>query len=104
MEGLHVAMEDAVAMYVLCGITMRCKISLSDCDENNGPNIIWFLKCFYMIFCLRINLINSNLYGVGVDLSSVQDLVAFTGCMEASFPFLYSELPVRENIGRIKST
>ncbi|GJY25614.1 RNA-directed DNA polymerase, eukaryota, reverse transcriptase zinc-binding domain protein, partial [Tanacetum coccineum] len=77
MEGLHVAMEDAVEHGIFHDIRV-------------GPG-------------LRINLHKSKLYGVGVSLDEAKEFSSNTGCSAASLPFTYIGLPVGCNIRRISS-
>ncbi|KAL4573100.1 hypothetical protein LXL04_019893 [Taraxacum kok-saghyz] len=72
MEGLHVAMKDAMA------------------------------AGFFKPTCLSLNLAKSNLYGVGVGSQEVEVLARIVGCRADKFPFVYLGLPVGENMARVK--
>lgn len=62
---------------------------LGEWDELNIRNIIRILRCFHLILGLRINLIKSNLFGVGVNDHEVSTMAIFTGC---SFGYFFRSL------------
>lgn len=43
---------------------------------------------------------NSNIYGVGVGWSEIQDVVGLVGCNPRQLPFTYLGLPIALNMGR----
>lgn len=53
---------------------------LGEWDERNVRNLIQILTCFYMVYCLKINLSKCNLLGVGVAFDEVISLASFTRC------------------------
>lgn len=55
-----------------------------------------------MISGLRINLLKSNLHGVGVSGDEVATLAPFIGCHPNSFLFLYLGISVGESMVRVK--
>ncbi|GJR05549.1 RNA-directed DNA polymerase, eukaryota [Tanacetum coccineum] len=116
MEGLHIAMEDAIEHDIFRDIRVgpgEAHIShvfyaddamfMGEWDAKNGSNFITILNCFYLISGLRINLHKSKLYGVGVSLDEVKEFSSNTCCSVSSLPFTYLGLPVGCNIRRISS-
>lgn len=56
-----------------------------------------------MVSGLKLNMIKSQLFGVGVDFYVVQDVVAHSSCFASKLPFIYLGLPIGFNLGRIQS-
>lgn len=75
---------------------------LGDGNEQNIINLVKILRCFFMVSGLRINLIKSNLFGIGVSEEVVSNLAAFTGCSAGSFPFSYLGIPIGESMKCVK--
>lgn len=116
MEGLHVAMKDAVDH----GLFIGAKIGEEDFkffhlfyadnalfmgkwSEGNVLNLVNILNCFYLVSGLKVNLHKSNLFGIGVDMGEVDSLALHTGCRAASFPIIYFGLPIGRNMNQIAS-
>lgn len=55
-----------------------------------------------MISGLRINLLKSNLFGVGVSDHKVSSVATFTRCSLGSFLFSYLGIPIGESMVRVK--
>lgn len=70
-------------------------------EQSNGVNLICLLKCFEKASGLKINFKKSNLYGVGVLQSEVEDMARVLNCKPGKIPFIYLGLPVGGNMGRI---
>lgn len=109
MEGLHVAMEDAIASGLFRSLNVgSSNLSIShifyayvalfigEWDVRNIRNLIMILHCFYKVSSLRINLVKSSLMDVGVNQDEVTSLVAITRCVSSSLPFSYLGIPVGE--------
>lgn len=49
-------------------------ILMASRDQTNALNIVHILRCFFMASGLKINLLKSKLYGVGVTAGQVTSL------------------------------
>ncbi|GJY96181.1 hypothetical protein Tco_0512542 [Tanacetum coccineum] len=114
MEGLHVAIEDAINAGIYTGAKLHSLhvshllfaddvLLLGEWSSMNISNVVNILNCFYKVSGLKLNLHKSNLYGVGVDLTEVSNLALVTGCQAKCLPFSYLGLPVGSNMARINS-
>ncbi|XP_022003664.1 uncharacterized protein LOC110901123 [Helianthus annuus] len=74
---------------------------IGDWCKENVLNVVRILRCFYACSGLKINLGKSNIYGIGVGSSEVDDMSVEVGCKSDSFPFKYLGLSVRANMNRI---
>ncbi|GJS89195.1 RNA-directed DNA polymerase, eukaryota [Tanacetum coccineum] len=87
MEGLHVAMEDAIASNFFQGLKIgNDELSIShllyaddvlfmrEWSSTNIHNLLIILHYFYVSSGLKINLHKSNLYGIGVKRNEVQKM------------------------------
>nr|GEW90854.1 RNA-directed DNA polymerase, eukaryota [Tanacetum cinerariifolium] len=81
MEGLHVALEDAIAARLY-----RC-----------------LKECFHRVSGLKINYHKSNLFGVGVPFDEVSRAALITGCNSIQTPFSYLGLPIDCNMANVKN-
>nr|GEY85641.1 RNA-directed DNA polymerase, eukaryota [Tanacetum cinerariifolium] len=114
MEGLHVAMEDAMAVGLYNGFSIN-NLSLShlffaddaifigEWSSNNIKSLVAILDCFHKVSGLKINFQKSNLFEVWVSPDEVSSLAAITGCNPLVSPFIYLGLPIDCNMARIKS-
>ncbi|GJS64726.1 RNA-directed DNA polymerase, eukaryota, reverse transcriptase zinc-binding domain protein [Tanacetum coccineum] len=114
MEGLHVAMEDAMAASIYSGFCIN-NLSLShlffaddalfigDWSSNNIKCLVAILDCFHKVSGLKINYHKSKLFGVGVSPNEISALAATTGCSPLASSFNYLGLPVDCNMSRVKS-
>jgi len=48
-----------------------------------------FLRCFYVMSGLKINVSKSNLIGIGVESNAVRDMALVLGCGVSSLSFTY---------------
>nr|KAJ0210827.1 hypothetical protein LSAT_V11C400211660 [Lactuca sativa] len=62
------------------------------------------MRCFHLISGLRINLLKSNLFGVGVSDHKVSSVATFTRCSLGSFLFSYLGIPIGESMVRVKES
>ncbi|GKC77815.1 retrotransposon protein, putative, ty1-copia subclass [Tanacetum coccineum] len=67
-------------------------------SSSNAKNLILILNCFEEASGLKVNLSKSRLFGIGVDLSEVEDVASSLNCSHDSIPFLYLGLPVGKNM------
>lgn len=92
MEGLHVAMEDAMLHGVIRGVQVKENnmlishlfnaydaLFMAECNMDNIKNLISIIRCYYLASGLKLNLQKSNPFGVGVDLADTQSMVAIIG-------------------------
>ncbi|GJS33128.1 putative RNA-directed DNA polymerase, eukaryota, reverse transcriptase zinc-binding domain protein [Tanacetum coccineum] len=116
MEGLHMALNDGLAVNMFHGITVGSPgmhlshlfyandvIVLSEWNLNVMENIIRILNIFYIAFGLKINIHKSNVYGVGVSSNEVEIMAFYTGCEAGFFSFIYLGLPISSNMTRISN-
>lgn len=79
MEGLHVAAKDAISQALFREVSVGAKgfkisyffytndmFFLREWDYGNIVNLIMILNYFYLVTSIKINLMKSNLLGVGV--------------------------------------
>ncbi|GJR20209.1 putative RNA-directed DNA polymerase, eukaryota, reverse transcriptase zinc-binding domain protein [Tanacetum coccineum] len=112
MEGLHVALSDAVQSGLIRGIKFgNSDFSLShlfyaddvvislEWSSFYMDNIIHILQVFHLASGLKINIHKSNVYGIGVSADEVSHMANNTGCASGSFPFIYLGLPIGANMG-----
>ncbi|GJR92125.1 putative RNA-directed DNA polymerase, eukaryota, reverse transcriptase zinc-binding domain protein, partial [Tanacetum coccineum] len=78
MEGLNIALKDAVALGLIHGT-----------------------KVFNLASGLKINISKSNVYGIGVSSEEIEDMARVTGCASGSLPFIYLGLPIGSNMNLI---
>ncbi|GJV75495.1 RNA-directed DNA polymerase, eukaryota [Tanacetum coccineum] len=82
MEGLHVAIEDAINAGLFYGAKLHSLhvshlfftddvLLLGEWSSVNISNFVNLLNCFYKVSGLKLNLHKSNLFGIGVDPSEV---------------------------------
>ncbi|PWA50719.1 RNA-directed DNA polymerase, eukaryota [Artemisia annua] len=71
-------------------------------SRHNIQGIVQILQCFQKVSGLTINLLKSNLFGVGIPFADVQNLAMLTGCQALNFPFTYLGLPIYSNMSRCK--
>ncbi|GJV59705.1 RNA-directed DNA polymerase, eukaryota, reverse transcriptase zinc-binding domain protein [Tanacetum coccineum] len=89
MEGLHVAIEDAMAA--------------GEWSRANIKSLVSILECFHRVSSLKINFHKSNLFGVGVPFEEVNLSGSITGCNAMQTPFSYLGLPIDCNMANVKS-
>ncbi|GJQ94463.1 RNA-directed DNA polymerase, eukaryota, reverse transcriptase zinc-binding domain protein [Tanacetum coccineum] len=58
------------------------------------------LRCFYLIFGLKININKCNILGIGVSDDEVSSMASVIGCEAVKFPFKYLGVPVECNMSR----
>ncbi|GKC51518.1 RNA-directed DNA polymerase, eukaryota, reverse transcriptase zinc-binding domain protein [Tanacetum coccineum] len=111
MEGLHVAVEDAILAGCFQGVTVGSLnishllfaddvVFLGEWSRSNIINVVNLLQCFYRVSGLKVNLYKSNLYGVGISYDEIQRLALLTGCNSKRLPFVYLGLLIAENMAK----
>ncbi|GKA30636.1 RNA-directed DNA polymerase, eukaryota [Tanacetum coccineum] len=114
MEGLHVAVEDAMAAGLYRGFKVNTlnhshfffaddALFIGDCSRANIKSLASILECFHRVSGLKINFHKSNLFGVGVPFEEVELFASITGCNTLESPFSYLGLPIDCNMALVKS-
>ncbi|GKA71899.1 RNA-directed DNA polymerase, eukaryota, reverse transcriptase zinc-binding domain protein [Tanacetum coccineum] len=114
MEGLHVAMEDAMTAGLYNGFKINSlnlshlffaddALFIGEWSHNNVKSLVAILDCFHKVSGLKINYHKSKLFGVGVSFEEVNSLASITGCNALVSPFNYLGLPIDCNMTLIKS-
>ncbi|KAJ9547116.1 hypothetical protein OSB04_019659 [Centaurea solstitialis] len=94
MEGLHIAMAEAISTGHFQGVSL----------PNNGPSLSHFyslmmlLRCFHLASGLRVNFSKSKVFGIGVHDEDVQKLSTFLRCDRSKLPFTYLGITVGANM------
>lgn len=112
MEGLH-AVNDATSAGIFRAATVGTlhishllfaddAIFLGEWSRKNVTAIVHLLQCFYRVSRLWINLHKSNLYGIGVQYSEVQQLALLTGWKPNTTPFVYLGLSIAYSMSKKK--
>ncbi|GJR14841.1 RNA-directed DNA polymerase, eukaryota [Tanacetum coccineum] len=101
MESLHLSVSRTVEAGIFTGIKIDSALSIShlfyaddavfigEWTDSNLRSIIQMLHCFSLASGLKINLQKSNLLGVGVTGSLVNEAAASIGCSVMKAPFKY---------------
>ena len=58
------------------------------------------VRCFYLIYGLKINIQQSKLFGVRVDYVELKNMARVLGCGVSNMPFNYLGLPVGYNMAK----
>lgn len=114
MEGLHVAMEDAMAAGLYNGFKINNlnlshlffaddALFLGEWSHKNLKSLAAILECFHKVSGLKINYQKSNLFGIGVPIDEVSSFASITGCNALATPFNYLGLPIDCNMALVKS-
>ncbi|GKB83446.1 RNA-directed DNA polymerase, eukaryota, reverse transcriptase zinc-binding domain protein [Tanacetum coccineum] len=114
MEGLHAITCKAVNIGMFKGALIRegnldishlfyadDAIFVGEWSQHNAHNLIYMLRCFYLVSGLKINVYKSKLVGVSVSDESVTDMATVLGCGVAKLPMTYLGVPIGCNMGRV---
>ncbi|XP_071727858.1 uncharacterized protein [Rutidosis leptorrhynchoides] len=116
IKGLTAALKDALDASLYKGLRVgdpnhgelvsHCiyaddALFVGEWDDTNATNLVTILGCFFLVSGLKINLLKSNLFGIGVHSQEVARLAAIMGCSNSALPFHFLGLPVGLNISRI---
>ena len=82
MEGLHIAMEDAMVAGLYSGFNINTlnlsplffaddALFIGEWSQNNIKSLVAILECFHKVSGLKINYNKSKLFGVGVPLQKL---------------------------------
>ncbi|XP_071741928.1 uncharacterized protein [Rutidosis leptorrhynchoides] len=115
-EGLNVLTKGAVASHKFRGVKVGLeKIQIShlqyaddtiffgEWSEENLRNLMMLLKCFELTSGLKVNYNKSNLFGLGLDKSLVENMARLYNCKMGKFPFIYLGLPVGGRMNKMES-
>ncbi|GJS42587.1 RNA-directed DNA polymerase, eukaryota [Tanacetum coccineum] len=112
MESLHISFSRVVSDGFFKGIDIQGSTSIShifyaddavfigEWSEANLVNLVRILKCFYLASGLKINLIKSQLLGVGVPRYIVHQGASLVGCAVLQTPFKYLGISVGNQMSR----
>ncbi|GJX41068.1 putative RNA-directed DNA polymerase, eukaryota, reverse transcriptase zinc-binding domain protein [Tanacetum coccineum] len=115
MEGLHAFICKAVNMGIYKGISIGNNLSLSHliyADDviftgiwslPNAHNLIFILRCFFLVSGLKINVNKINISGVCISDDDILAMANVIGCGAAKFPFKYPDVPVGCSMARCSS-
>ncbi|KAF5773617.1 putative RNA-directed DNA polymerase [Helianthus annuus] len=78
-------------------------VILGEWCRSNITNVVRILRCFHLCSGLKINLLKSNLYGVGIRPNEVNDMAGVIGCSADAFPFKFLGLNVGANMNRVEN-
>nr|GEV82871.1 RNA-directed DNA polymerase, eukaryota [Tanacetum cinerariifolium] len=78
-------------------------IFIGDWSQNNLKGILYSLYCFSLLSGLSINVKKSQLLGVGIPPSKVNEVAALLGCSVMKAPFKYLGVYVGGNFSSINS-
>nr|GEY26716.1 putative RNA-directed DNA polymerase, eukaryota, reverse transcriptase zinc-binding domain protein [Tanacetum cinerariifolium] len=111
MEGLHLALKDAVSNGLIRGLKVRDTglnishlfypddvVILSNWNKQDMDNIINILYVFYLASRLNINISKSHVSGLGVSSNDTENMALDTGCSSGNIPFCYLGLPIGSNM------
>ncbi|GJY96332.1 RNA-directed DNA polymerase, eukaryota, reverse transcriptase zinc-binding domain protein [Tanacetum coccineum] len=113
INGLHVAMEDAMAVGLYNGFKINTlnlsrlffaddALFIGEWSRNNIKSLVAILDCFHKVSGLKINYHKSKLFGVGVPFDEVSLLASITGCNALVSPFNYLGLPIDYNMALVE--
>ncbi|GJR12488.1 RNA-directed DNA polymerase, eukaryota [Tanacetum coccineum] len=115
MESFHLSVSRTVKAGIFTGIKIDYALSIShlfyaddavfigEWTDSNLRSIIQMLHCFSLASGLKINLQKSNLLGVGVTGSLVNEAAASIGCSVMKAPFKYLGVMVGGNMSKINA-
>ncbi|GKG13691.1 hypothetical protein Tco_0350651, partial [Tanacetum coccineum] len=111
MKGLHNAFIEAVGNGLISDININnSTINIShlffadnviitiEWNAKDLENIIRVLHVFYLASGLKINILKSNIYGIGVNEEEVYNMASNVGCTAGNIPFNYLGLLIGSNM------
>ena len=107
MEGLIVAIKEAVSKGLLKGVSLPNggpiisslhfaddALFFGNWSDDNVKNLMLILECFHMASGLKINWGKSIINGIGISDLELHRLASSIGCKEGKFPLHYLGLPI----------
>ncbi|GKD03962.1 hypothetical protein Tco_1178936 [Tanacetum coccineum] len=111
MEGLHLALKDAVATGLLRGTNVGNTsfnilhlfyaddvVIISDWNMQEMDNIIRILHVFYLASGLKLNIYKPHVYGLNMSLIEIEHMACDTRCSSGNIPFSYPRLLIGSNM------
>ncbi|GJV89383.1 RNA-directed DNA polymerase, eukaryota, reverse transcriptase zinc-binding domain protein [Tanacetum coccineum] len=108
MEGLHLALKDAVATGLLRGTNVGNTsfnilhlfyaddvVIISDWNMQEMDNIIRILHVFYLASGLKLNIYKPHVYGLNMSLIEIEHMACDTRCSSGNIPFSYLRVKVQ---------
>ncbi|XP_071726422.1 uncharacterized protein [Rutidosis leptorrhynchoides] len=115
-EGLNILSKVAVSKGLYKGVEVGAEkvvishlqyaddtIFFGEWSRRNARNLMYLLECFEKASGLKVNYNKSQLYGIGVNCSEVENLASWCNCQAGSLPFIYLGLPVGSNMKKLES-
>ncbi|GJU76273.1 RNA-directed DNA polymerase, eukaryota [Tanacetum coccineum] len=115
MESLHLSFLRVVDEGLFKGVQLSESVSIShlfyaddamfigDWSEGNLATILKTLKCFHLASGLQINILKSQILGVGVPRLAVEQVASYIGCSVMNNQFKYLGVQVGEHMSRHKA-
>ncbi|GJX27849.1 RNA-directed DNA polymerase, eukaryota [Tanacetum coccineum] len=112
METLNLSFNRVVADGIYSGITIGTSMKVShlfyaddvvfvgEWSRNNIQSLVKVLHIFYLASGLKINLVKSNLLGVGVHPEEVMQAANLIGCSVLKLPFKYLRVMIGNSMSR----
>lgn len=111
MEGLNVAMKEALSKGIFNGISIPASNSvvshlfyaddtffIGECSRSNIANLARILRCFYVSSGLKVNFEKSKVFGMGADSNEVDRWASPLCCEPSILPFTYIGVHVGANM------
>ncbi|GJW25880.1 putative RNA-directed DNA polymerase, eukaryota, reverse transcriptase zinc-binding domain protein [Tanacetum coccineum] len=116
MEGLHIAINEAVQTNLIHGAFVGAAefnvsylffaddvVIVTEWSNHDMDNLKRVLHVFYLASGLKINMHKYNVFSVGVFTEDGVAIARGTGCEAGSFPFKYLGVPIGSNMNRVDS-
>nr|GEV17766.1 putative RNA-directed DNA polymerase, eukaryota, reverse transcriptase zinc-binding domain protein [Tanacetum cinerariifolium] len=113
-EGLHLAINKAVQTNLIREVFVGAAefnvshfffaddvIIVTEWSNHDMDNLKRILHVFHLASGLKINMLKSNGFGVGVPTDDVVVMAHGNGCEARSFPFKYLGVPIGSNMNRV---
>ncbi|KAK1422642.1 hypothetical protein QVD17_17928 [Tagetes erecta] len=78
-------------------------LTVGEWSVENVAVVARFLRCFFMLSGLKINLNKSVLYGIGTTDHEVENMAGILSCKSGKIPFYYLGLIVGANMNKVSS-
>ncbi|XP_021980432.1 uncharacterized protein LOC110876573 [Helianthus annuus] len=78
-------------------------LNIGEWEEENIISVARILGVFYACSGLNINILKSNLLGVGVEEGEISRMASVVGCKKGDFPFSYLGIPLGANMNRVNN-
>nr|GEX45148.1 RNA-directed DNA polymerase, eukaryota [Tanacetum cinerariifolium] len=75
-------------------------IFLGEWSSTNAQNLLCILRCFFLVFVLKINVHKSNILGICVSDEETSGMANVIGCRASKLPLKYLGVPMDCNMSR----